>query len=237
MLLGAAKSIKRFHPKLAICIYHRGYIDHYEVPKTILSIRQDYEFYVEAYKDNLNETVLFALPVDHIPERRAITSKIALAIKEMYISVHNKLCSTYREDFFNEFRLFLDQYSKYRFEWTFYGDNAKLFLSVNQQIYYKLHFLNSKISVQLVLGGFEAYHDVCKNKITETLNHFLETHMGYLHSNKNGVTSIYKNLALSATSESAACNMAVLINETVEELWHAGIIDPEYAVTLLKEFR
>ena len=230
MLLGTAEAIKRFHPKLAICIYHRGQIDHYEVPKTILSIRQDYEFYLEAYQNSLYETVLFAFPVDYIPERQEICSKTVSAIKEMYISVHNRL---YKESFFTEFRQVLNQHLN-RFDWAFYNNDARLSLNNNKKIHYKLLFVNNKISVQLVFEGFETYSDVHKNKIMEVLDHFHETHTEYeLSSNKNAMW-ICSTLPLSATPESVASNMAVFINETAEGLWKAGIIEPEYAVVLLK---
>ena len=58
-LKGAEKTIKRFKPKLAICLYHKDY-DFVEIPKLIDSFGLGYKFYLGHHTDNPSETVLYA---------------------------------------------------------------------------------------------------------------------------------------------------------------------------------
>ena len=54
-LLGAVKTIQRYHPKLAICTYH-GYEDIWKIPFIIESIYPGYTFYLRHYGGNLIPT-------------------------------------------------------------------------------------------------------------------------------------------------------------------------------------
>lgn len=66
-LKGARETISRFHPKLAICIYHRP-DDFITIPKTILDINPNYCFYLKHNSNNFWETVLFAVPTQTVSE-------------------------------------------------------------------------------------------------------------------------------------------------------------------------
>ena len=59
MLLGAQKTIKKFSPKLAVCIYHNA-VDFYEIPLLINSFNKDYKFSVRHYTGTVSDTVLYA---------------------------------------------------------------------------------------------------------------------------------------------------------------------------------
>lgn len=61
-LLGAKNIIKRFHPLLAVCVYHRPE-DLYELPETIreLSGEHPYHFYLRYHGPDLRELVLYAM--------------------------------------------------------------------------------------------------------------------------------------------------------------------------------
>lgn len=61
-LLGAAKTIKKWRPKLAICAYHKAE-DLYSIANTILNIMPDYKLYLRAYSEEAVEIVLYALPI------------------------------------------------------------------------------------------------------------------------------------------------------------------------------
>lgn len=61
-LNGAVETIKKYRPKLAICIYHK-YTDFIDIPKFILDLNLEYKFYVRHHeKSNFCETVLYAIP-------------------------------------------------------------------------------------------------------------------------------------------------------------------------------
>ena len=60
-LKGAEKTIRRFRPKLAICIYHKP-DDYITIPKYISELQLGYSFYIDHHMIFLNETVLFAVP-------------------------------------------------------------------------------------------------------------------------------------------------------------------------------
>lgn len=59
-LLGAEKIIRKYKPKLAVCIYHKPE-DIWEIPSLIHSFNQDYTYYLRHYSFADNETVLYAL--------------------------------------------------------------------------------------------------------------------------------------------------------------------------------
>lgn len=58
-LLGASKTIKKYRPKLAICLYHK-LEDIIEIPYIILSINPDYKLVIRHYTTCNWETVLYA---------------------------------------------------------------------------------------------------------------------------------------------------------------------------------
>lgn len=60
-LKGAAKTIRRDRPKLAICIYHKTE-DMVEIPLFIKELAPEYKLYVRMHENNGDETVLYALP-------------------------------------------------------------------------------------------------------------------------------------------------------------------------------
>jgi len=59
-LKGAAETIKKFKPKLAISAYHKA-DDLVAIPKLIRSIRDDYHFYIDYYTIIADEIVLYAI--------------------------------------------------------------------------------------------------------------------------------------------------------------------------------
>lgn len=59
-LEGAKETIKKWHPRIAICIYHKPE-DVVEIPAYILSLSKDYKFYIRHYQMSQNETVLYAV--------------------------------------------------------------------------------------------------------------------------------------------------------------------------------
>ncbi|SFR49235.1 FkbM family methyltransferase [Thiomicrospira sp. ALE5] len=60
-LEGAERSIKLYHPRLAICAYHKA-DDLWRIPKLVLSFRDDYELYLRHYTEGVHETVMFFIP-------------------------------------------------------------------------------------------------------------------------------------------------------------------------------
>lgn len=60
-IIGATKSIKKHHPILAICIYHKAQ-DWYKVPQLVLQIREDYNIYLRHYMEGVYETVMYFIP-------------------------------------------------------------------------------------------------------------------------------------------------------------------------------
>lgn len=57
---GAKKTIRKYHPKLAISIYHNDE-DIWELPKLIMNICPDYKLYLRHYSIAQAETVLYAI--------------------------------------------------------------------------------------------------------------------------------------------------------------------------------
>lgn len=60
-ITGAINTIKQYHPRLAISVYHKP-DDYIEIPKLVLSIRDDYDIYMRHYTEGVDETVMFFVP-------------------------------------------------------------------------------------------------------------------------------------------------------------------------------
>lgn len=60
-LSGARETILRYHPRLAVCVYHNG-ADYIDIPKQVLSIRDDYDLYLRHYTEGVTETVMYFIP-------------------------------------------------------------------------------------------------------------------------------------------------------------------------------
>ena len=58
---GAKESITKYHPRLAICVYHRP-DDFWKIPQKILSFRSDYQVFLRHYTEGVTETVMFFIP-------------------------------------------------------------------------------------------------------------------------------------------------------------------------------
>ncbi|PMP70800.1 MAG: hypothetical protein C0176_00285 [Mesoaciditoga sp.] len=58
-LKGGENTIKKFKPKLAICVYHKGE-DLITIPEYIKSLNKDYKFYLRHNTEGWGETVLYA---------------------------------------------------------------------------------------------------------------------------------------------------------------------------------
>ncbi len=60
-IIGASETIKKYHPVLAICIYHKAQ-DWYKIPQLVLNIRDDYSIYLRHYMEGIYETVMYFIP-------------------------------------------------------------------------------------------------------------------------------------------------------------------------------
>ena len=58
-LLGAEKTIKKYRPRLAICVYHKAE-DILELPTLLLDMNPDYKFVLRQYFYNFTDAVLYA---------------------------------------------------------------------------------------------------------------------------------------------------------------------------------
>ena len=57
-LKGCAETIRKYKPKLAICVYHKPE-DIFEIPEYILSLNPNYKMWLRHYTNLVNETVLY----------------------------------------------------------------------------------------------------------------------------------------------------------------------------------
>lgn len=58
---GAKKTIEKYTPILAICIYHKAE-DWYKIPQKVLEINSDYKIYLRHYMEGIFETVMYFIP-------------------------------------------------------------------------------------------------------------------------------------------------------------------------------
>lgn len=82
-LRGARETIRRYHPKLAICLYHRPE-DFITIPSTINDIYPYYKFYLKHNSFNFWETVLFAVPQNNKNGKIEINEQEKSEIKSIY---------------------------------------------------------------------------------------------------------------------------------------------------------
>ena len=59
MLLGAQRTIKKYKPRLAICIYHNA-TDFYSIPLLVKAFRPDYKLMIRHHSLRITETLLYA---------------------------------------------------------------------------------------------------------------------------------------------------------------------------------
>ena len=86
-LRGAVKTIKRFRPKLMICVYHLAE-DMVAIPEMILRISPWYKFYLRHHASHDGELVLYGVPKHHhmIEKRGAREDMLA-----QYLSQENRV--------------------------------------------------------------------------------------------------------------------------------------------------
>jgi len=58
---GASKTIQKYTPILAICIYHKAE-DWYKIPQKVLAINPHYKIYLRHYMEGIFETVMYFIP-------------------------------------------------------------------------------------------------------------------------------------------------------------------------------
>ena len=61
VIKGAKQTIKQYHPRLAISIYH-DIDDYITIPCEVLNIRSDYRLFIRHYTGGVDETVMYFLP-------------------------------------------------------------------------------------------------------------------------------------------------------------------------------
>lgn len=59
-LKGAKNTIMNFHPRMAICLYHKPE-DIFEIPAYILQLNNEYKFYLRHHTSGPNDTILYAV--------------------------------------------------------------------------------------------------------------------------------------------------------------------------------
>ena len=60
-IVGAETVIRKWHPSMAICVYHKP-DDFWKIPEQVLAIRNDYKLYMRHYTQGSDETVMFFIP-------------------------------------------------------------------------------------------------------------------------------------------------------------------------------
>lgn len=60
-LKGACETIREYHPKLAVAVYHHP-DDFWKIPEFIMSVRNDYDIFFRHYTESLYESVMFFVP-------------------------------------------------------------------------------------------------------------------------------------------------------------------------------
>lgn len=60
-LLGAENLIKKYKPKMAICVYHSSE-DMWKIPEIVLNMNPDYKVFLRHYTESIYETVMFFIP-------------------------------------------------------------------------------------------------------------------------------------------------------------------------------
>ena len=71
---GAKNTILQNHPKLAICVYHKG-DDFISIPQAVFDIRTDYNLYLRHYTGNFRDGHVFS------PSRTRVASKQKIALR------------------------------------------------------------------------------------------------------------------------------------------------------------
>jgi len=60
-IIGMKNTIKEYHPKLAIAVYHSPN-SFWQIPRIVLDIRNDYKIYLRHYTESIYETIMYFVP-------------------------------------------------------------------------------------------------------------------------------------------------------------------------------
>ncbi len=60
-LEGSLDLIKKYHPKLALAVYHQAN-DFWRIPELIFSVRNDYDLYLRHYTEGIFDTIMYFVP-------------------------------------------------------------------------------------------------------------------------------------------------------------------------------
>jgi hypothetical protein len=61
-LQGSVRTISRYRPRLAICVYHLA-SDLWQIPRLVLNIDSRYAIYLRHYTEGVVETVMYFVPL------------------------------------------------------------------------------------------------------------------------------------------------------------------------------
>jgi FkbM family methyltransferase len=243
MLRGAENTIGMSHPKLAVCIYHRGLIDHWEVPRTILSINPNYKFYMLHYSHGYNETVLYCEPTEERPVFPDVDTEQINMVGELYKSVHMQLVRRVHTHLYDSVIRQAEDITGIPLKWEYWGTGkwaAAALLSENRNIYYKIFPHMRDVSVELVFDRFSDYSEAHRTRFMEILNAFAQKHGNFkVHDAGRGLWGglPVPRLLNEDISETAALWLAALISETVFAINDMGLITSENAKYFLKQER
>lgn len=166
-LKGAANTIRKFTPKLAICIYHR-WDDFVVLPDIILGLNRNYRFYFKHNCYNFWESVLFAVPHSDVKPLASCDeeARISAALYSLIVSAQENRIKQYRETLLKLYDAELRKYYTFLPHAIYFTDFTCLYYPISRDgnVHYKFAFTNDNCQISLYI---EEKYDCAK----EIINH------------------------------------------------------------------
>jgi hypothetical protein len=240
MLLGAAETIRKFRPKMALCIYHRASTDHWLVPETLLSICPNYRFHLKQYRDNHLETVLFCEPTEK-PIDRAFDRERLRAFSELYRKTQLQLLKKTNKPQIANVASVAAKLTGQRFSWKFdsYNAWARAPLSFSENSYYQINpYGSDRFAVELHFRKLDEYAEDTRRTIRGLFDELKKHYASFTFTSR--ANDIFGGFTVrrepdADVSEAVGHEFARLIAETLPFLEKHGLICGRNAIDSVRD--
>lgn len=241
-LKGAKKTIKKYSPKMAVCVYHKA-TDPFRLPRLILEINPNYTFYLKHNSNGLAETVLFCQPnMSRSTRKDDALPPFARSFRELLHAWYKLKENQRRETFFNRindlFRYLLDIQE----EFIINPSVNYMFLpfSKNRDNHYEVIVLKKSISVAV---HFERFKENLSNSTVLLIRKFFkELQLTFPQAAIDESHRLAFSFTVECkydrdTIEYIACLLKSLIQSTLGKFWELSLLTPKLSIYHLEQLK
>jgi FkbM family methyltransferase len=236
-LRGAAKTIQKYHPKLAICVYHKQE-DFYDIPQTILAINPNYSFYLQHNGKGNSDTVLFAVPAGKPQILLTANPDPYIPFFNLVSCVYDRFLKDSKHYIFETIFNLIKKQTDIPFTYVFNDRYPYLAFGNNTKFHYEFSYSNGNIYVGLHFEHAPFLGDKNKCADIESLLDKIASKSKLYKFDKIPWFGFYalRCAAPQKTAESVSNVLLYLINISIQPLFENGLVDsPDIIAYFLKK--